>query len=114
MSAQNDNRRGGRMAIVIGIDLGTTTLTALAVELPAGRVQAWATAATGATSSGPEVDEVFGRARFALAETVEKLGRDIREVVGIGITGQQHGVLMVGNELRGSSPFWNWQDRSFD
>lgn len=102
------------MAIVIGIDLGTTTLTALAVELPAGRVRAWATAASGNTRSGHEVDEEISRALGTVRDVVAKIGPEVREVAGIGITGQQHGVLMVGDDLRALSPFWNWQDRTYE
>src|SRR5439155_12008085 len=39
------------------------------------------------------------------------VGGRIGELAGIGLTGQQHGVVVVGPGLVPRTPFVNWQDR---
>jgi sugar (pentulose or hexulose) kinase len=46
-----------------------------------------------------------------LSEVVKRLGEKGHEVAGIGITGQQHGIVIVDNALEPLTPFVNWQDR---
>ena len=107
------------MPITIGIDLGTTTLTALAVDLDGGAVLARRTRPTAAETTAT-ADKARGFAEWdadqVTAVAVECL-RDVvaglqgREVVGIGITGQQHGTLLIDRTGRAISPLVNWQDR---
>jgi sugar (pentulose or hexulose) kinase len=95
------------VAITIGIDLGTTTLTALAVEVPSGCVKTWATA-----PSRGDANELIRAALWVIGECAENLGRSVREVAGLGITGQQHGVVLVDRRLGTISRFYNWRDET--
>ncbi len=112
------------MPIVLGIDLGTTTVTALALDADSGDVLGCRTAANQAETTAP-ADRARGRREWdvrgitaagcdCLRAVAEQLGDRRREVAGIGITGQQHGVVVVGADLAPLTPFVNWQDRRGD
>ncbi|MBY0229740.1 MAG: hypothetical protein K2W96_10710 [Gemmataceae bacterium] len=81
-----------------GIDLGTTTITALAER--GGEVLARRTVPT--PKEAVEIGEAARRA-------VRGLG--VEGIEAVGITGQQHGVLVVDASLSPLTPFVNWQDR---
>jgi sugar (pentulose or hexulose) kinase len=109
------------MTAALGIDLGTTTITALALDLATGDILARATAPNRAESPST-ADRGQGRsewdaqviARIAcscLAEVAKKLGGRVRDMAGLGITGQQHGGVIVDGKLRPLTPFIGWQDR---
>jgi sugar (pentulose or hexulose) kinase len=109
------------MSIVLGIDLGTTTITALAVDASSGDILACRTSPNQAEITAP-ADKARGRSEWdarRMAETAcacvrgmaERLGEHRRELGGIGLTGQQHGVVLVDADLAPQTPFINWQDR---
>lgn len=141
------------MPITLGLDIGTTTISAVAVDLGTGQVQATVTLANDAECTSAE-DRGRGRSEWdagrmaeaavaTVRECVGRLGEGTTgglesprhrgicglesplhaadsggtephrhaEVVGIGVTGQQHGVVLVDAGLRPVSPFINWQDR---
>jgi sugar (pentulose or hexulose) kinase len=108
------------MSVVIGIDLGTTTITTLALDTQTRDILATATVPNTAeiTSSA---DKARGRSEWdarAVAETAcaclrdvtRRMGAGWSRLAGLGITGQQHGVVVVEN-LRPLTPLVNWQDR---
>src|SRR5262245_38933259 len=108
------------MPITLGVDLGTTTITALALDISSGEVLARRTCPT--TELTHPDDRVRGRyeaephamtaaACGCLRELGEVLGRRRRELAGIGITGQQHGVAVINDGLSAETPFIGWQDR---
>ena len=112
------------MPIVLGIDLGTTTITALALEADGGEVLACATAANRAEVTAPadrargrrewDVRRIAGAGCDCLRAAAEQLGDRRGEIAGVGITGQQHGVVVVDTGLAPLTPFVNWQDRRGD
>jgi sugar (pentulose or hexulose) kinase len=112
------------MPTVLGIDLGTTTITALALDAESGDVVACRTAPNQAEITTPadrgrgrrewDVRHIAGAGCDCLRGVAEQLGDRRREVVGLGITGQQHGVVVVGERLGPLTPFVNWQDRRGD
>jgi sugar (pentulose or hexulose) kinase len=103
------------MSVVIGIDLGTTTVTALALDARTGDVVATATVPNAAEITSA-ADKARGRSEWdarAIAETACACLRDVAGRVrpaGLGLTGQQHGVVVV-DDLRPLTPLVNWQDR---
>jgi sugar (pentulose or hexulose) kinase len=106
------------MPLVVGLDLGTTTLTAVALDPAAGGLAACHTAPTPGRLPGAEagrsewdVTAVAERACGCLRGVAEGLGPRRAEVVGLGLTGQQHGVVLVDESLRPLTPFVGWQDR---
>jgi sugar (pentulose or hexulose) kinase len=86
--------------ITLGVDIGTTTITALAWD--GERVVA---SETVANDGGEDADRMIARALDALHAVAG------RPVAAIGATGQQHGVVLVDPALRPLGPFVNWQDR---
>ena len=109
------------MPLSLALDLGTTTITALAVDLENGEVVARTTTANNAELTSPEhkargwsewdANRISKLAMLALQSLAEQLGARLREAAGIGLTGQQHGVVLVDEAFTPSCPLINWQDR---
>jgi sugar (pentulose or hexulose) kinase len=109
------------MSIIIGVDLGTTKITALALETGSGDILACATAANQAEITS-KADKATGFSEWeplriadiackCLGQLAGQIAGRKSELLGIGITGQQHGVLVVDEGLRSLTPLINWQDR---
>jgi sugar (pentulose or hexulose) kinase len=109
------------MPAVLGIDLGTTTITALAVESGSGNILACCTLPNAAETTSP-ADRARGRSEWdirrmaeagcaCLGEVANRLGEHRHHLAGLGITGQQHGCVVVDAGLNPLTPLVNWQDR---
>jgi sugar (pentulose or hexulose) kinase len=109
------------MPLVLGIDLGTTKLTALALDTRSGDIVANGTMPNRAETTSPvdkaqgfsewNVDGIAEQACSCLRTVTEQLGNRQRELAGLGITGQQHGVVLVNETHVPLTPLINWQDR---
>src|SRR4051812_20173069 len=108
------------MSVIIGIDLGTTTITSLALNAESGDILATVTVPNRADITSP-ADKARGRSEWdavaiaetacaCLRETAHRLGAGWSRLAGLGITGQQHGMLVVDG-VQPLTPFINWQDR---
>jgi sugar (pentulose or hexulose) kinase len=108
------------MSIVVGIDLGTTTITALALSAESGDVIATATVPNTAETTSP-ADKARGRSEWntraivdaacaCLRQVSQRIGANWARLTGLGLTGQQHGMVHA-DEKQPLSPFINWQDR---
>src|SRR3569623_1142669 len=114
-------RRSRRIAmpLVLGLDLGTTTITALALDVHSGAIVARLTLANGAEIVGPQTsgrsewdaERIAAAALEALHRVADAVADRASELAGIGLSGQQHGVLLVDPSLKPQGPFINWQDR---
>src|SRR5436305_385914 len=114
-------REGSAMPVVLGVDLGTTSITALALEADGGDVLARCTRPNQAEITSP-ADKAHGRSEWdilqmaiaacsCLRNVAEQLGDRRRDLAGLGITGQQHGVVLLDSALNPHQPLINWQDR---
>ena len=109
------------MPIVVGVDLGTTKITSLALDAASREVLAVGTAANDSSVTSDadrsrgrsewNADRIVSQGLACLKGVAEQLGRRAATVAGIGITGQQHGVVLVGPHGKLASPLINWQDR---
>jgi sugar (pentulose or hexulose) kinase len=109
------------MPIVLGADLGTTKITALALDTESGDVLACHTAANRAETTAPadkargysewDAGRIVATACECLRGAAGQLGGRRGELAGLGITGQQHGVVLVDDRLAPLTPLINWQDR---
>jgi len=109
------------MSVVLGLDIGTTTITALALDAKSGLTIARHSVANKTEIIKPSVDPqgrsewdaalILQRAVDCLREVAQELGARVSDVSGLGITGQQHGVVLVDQNLQCVTPFINWQDR---
>ena len=108
------------MNVLLGVDLGTTTITAVALDANSGEICARSTRPNQAEITAL-ADKALGYSEWdagRIADTGSRCLGDIRskldgqnaEVAGIGITGQQHGVVLHDD---GSAPplLINWQDQ---
>lgn len=103
------------MPLVLGLDLGTTTITALALDTDTGEVAGRRTKPNHYERT-PQRRKVLGfsewdhhaictAAEVCLGELLEELAARRHEVKALAVTGQQHGVVVSGVGLI------NWQDQ---
>ncbi len=108
------------MAHYIGIDLGTTSITALLLDTHSGDVIVRETMVNDTETTSAE-DRLRGRSEWDLDRMVSKVFQVLRTVSGrmsddhrlegIGVTGQQHGMVLLDDRTQISRPFIGWQDR---
>ena len=102
--------------MLIGLDIGTTSLSAIALNPATGRQVAHRTVANRAGYSPAP-----GRTELDLTRLYELTVQCLAEVValtdvahtaiqGIGVTGQQHGVALIGPDALPAAPAITWQD----
>lgn len=109
----------GGMGLTIGLDVGTTNLGAVVLDVDTGRLLARATVPnTASRNPAPgraELDlaALEGLVVEALRRVVDACPRDAGRVRGIGITGQMHGVALLrpGRDPEPFGPAITWQDR---
>ena len=109
------------MPTLVGVDLGTTKITSIAVDASTGAIVAIGSAANDANITSEadrarsrsewQAEKILAAACRCLTTMSQQLGSGVHDVVGIGVTGQQHGMLVVDSDLRPVSPLINWQDR---
>ena len=110
------------MPILIAIDLGTTKITCIAVDGQSGQLIIMESAPNTAKLANP-AQQTAGHSEWdatgivqiglkCMKAVVAQLGSRAGDVVGIAITGQQHGVVVVDSQSdRPFTPLINWQDR---
>lgn len=97
----------------IGIDIGTTTISAVVLDIAGGETAGVYT--IGNASDIPS-DFVWEKIQDAeriterVLELLDSLFRQYPEVKAIGITGQMHGILYVDADGNAVSPLYTWQD----
>ncbi len=98
---------------VIGLDMGTTTLSAVVVDSDSGampkvmNIPNGAALPSGARFERLQDPEVVARRALGLVDTL----RREYDVAAIGLDGQMHGILYVDTEGRAVSPLYTWQDQ---
>ena len=104
--------------ITLGIDSGTQSTKTIAVDLETGQILASAQKAYGMVEGLPpghlEQDPAvwIDAVESTLAEVVGALGARRSEVVGIGVSGQQHGLVVLDAEDQVVRPAKLWCDTS--
>ncbi|CAG7621124.1 Glycerol kinase [Paenibacillus solanacearum] len=100
------------LMIVIGLDIGTTSICGVALNLPEGRVAH--------TIRHPNDSALPGTAGAEqdperIMQIVERLLQQLLalypDAAGIGIAGQMHGIVYTGQDGQAVSPLYTWQDR---
>jgi sedoheptulokinase len=99
--------------IVFGLDIGTTSISGVALELPGGKLLRSVTRPSGAWlhSDGVRAEQDPDRIMRTVRDIVQEFTAMYPNAAGIGLTGQMHGVLYVDRSGRAVSPLYTWQDR---
>jgi xylulokinase len=103
------------MALLVGVDVGTSGLEAIAVDSERGTVEASASREYPLSTPHPgwaEQDpQDFADAAFeALRELSQKLGRRAADVRALGLTGQMHSAVLLDDEQEPVRPAILWCD----
>lgn len=102
----------------IGIDIGTTTICGILMDVASGTVLMTQTLPNDAALAAPV------RAPYARLQDPEKIWQKVHEIYQtflhqvcetadiscIGLTGQMHGILYVDDKGQAVSPLYTWQD----
>lgn len=99
--------------ISIGIDIGTTTVCAVATDITSGEVAKSTTVENGSFINGCQPFERIQNAELILKKAIGLIDDIINEfgsVCSIGITGQMHGIVYLNAEGKPVSPLYTWQD----
>ena len=95
----------------IGIDIGTTSICGIVIDLDTGDIIKSRTENSNAFLSGSaewekiqSVEKIIGRSTEILDSLVEK------DVVSIGVSGQMHGMVYIDSRGNALSPLYTWQD----
>lgn len=102
----------------LGVDVGTTTITALVLDLVDATIVARATTANDTEITSAE-DRRLGRSEWDPDQILDRVKKAIRLVVAdggsdieaVGVTGQMHGMLVVDEAGGSVGPFIGWQDQ---
>ena len=100
----------------IGLDIGTTSISAVVLDTESGALLAQhsvanrAAIAAGAGRAEVDLARVQALAVEALAGITAEAGVDAAQIRGIGMTGQQHGVAFVDDAAAPAGPAITWQD----
>ena len=102
--------------IFLGIDCGTQSIKTIALDWESGEILASAQKTygfvpnlpTGAMEQDPK--DWIEAAEQSIGEVIVKLGALKEEVRGIGVSGQQHGLVVLDQEDRVVRPAKLWND----
>ncbi len=104
-------------ALAVGVDIGTTTVSAAVVELDSGKQLEAYTIPHGASK---ETEDGFASEQdvsilLAKAEgLLDRIEKSHSNIVCIGITGQMHGIAYIDGDGKPVSNLMNWQDKRAD
>ncbi|MEA3407146.1 MAG: FGGY family carbohydrate kinase [Chloroflexota bacterium] len=103
------------MSLYVGLDVGTTTLSAVILDAASGRLVVSCdhdNTASITASSRAELDLMALRALIVdlLAQTVREVGERREEIRALGVTGQMHGVALLSPDAEPLGPAITWQD----
>lgn len=102
---------------VIGLDIGTTTISAIVLDTETGRLVDSVTVANTSPIKSEYPWEHAQNADVILA-SIEGILADFKAkhspIKAIGLDGQMHGMLYVNAEGKAASPLYTWQDKRGD
>lgn len=101
------------MSTLIGLDIGTTSISAVAADSRTGALLRSVTVPNDSALPSPDgvsrLQNPVPIAKAALA-LKESLSAEFSPVDAIGVTGQMHGILYLNRAGRAVSPLYTWQD----
>lgn len=100
--------------IFIGLDIGSTTLSAVAIDADTHTERDRVTVTHQATLPSPYPwEHIQDPIRLAAlgCDMIDSLCSRHQHVAGIGLSGQMHGIIYTDAAGKAVSPFYTWQDR---
>ena len=104
------------MSILLGLDIGTTKLCAVAIEVNSGQMLSVHSASANADlisehdAFEQDVSAITATAFRLLGEVIGSLPNK-HDISGLGVTGQMHGVLVSDQQAHAYTPLITWQDQ---
>ncbi len=96
---------------IIGIDIGTTAVCGVVLDAETKQVLQSKTVNSNAFLEGKPFERIQSVDRIvSLADEILN-GFVNTETVGIGVTGQMHGIVYYDNDGKAVSPLYTWQDK---
>ena len=103
--------------LCIGLDIGTTTISAVVIDVVSGSLLESVTKPNSATIKTSHLYERLQDPNKIIATAtsiLDDLLENFPEVAGIGLTGQMHGILYTDKNGQAVSPLYTWQDARGD
>ena len=102
----------------LAIDIGSSTVAAVIIDLDSKSVVGSASAVNTAEITSPD-DKKIGRSEWDLEVMTELAVKNAADLItttsadpaAIGVTGQQQGLQLLDNDLNAASMFISWQDQ---
>ncbi len=96
----------------MGLDIGTTTLSAVVVDMESGAVAQSMTEPNEGALAGEAFEQLQDADRIWLQAQgiLDRLTSAWPDIACIGLTGQMHGLLYADAQGRAASPLYTWQD----
>ena len=97
----------------LGLDIGTTTISAVIVEMKGRKIErAYTIANESFIRSGPEWEKIQNpdiilRKVFKL---LDEILEEYQDIFVIGLTGQMHGIVYLDKNGKNISHLYTWQD----
>ena len=101
----------------LGIDIGTTTISAVVVDMDTQKVEKSYTISNNSFLATSHVWEKLQNPAVIIAKAknlVDSILEEYTEIERIGMTGQMHGIVYLDKEGSAISPLYTWQDRRCD
>ena len=102
---------------VLGIDIGTTTISAVVMDMDTQKVEKAYTINNNSFLAAGHVWERLQNPAVIIAKAknlVDSILEEYTEIERIGMTGQMHGIVYLDKEGSAISPLYTWQDRRCD
>ena len=101
----------------LGIDIGTTTISAVVMDMDTQKVEKAYTINNNSFLAAGHVWEKLQNPAVIIAKAknlVDSILEEYTEIKRIGMTGQMHGIVYLDKEGSAISPLYTWQDRRCD
>ena len=101
------------MRVALGLDIGTTSLCCIAVDIENGEILKSDTVPNDSFIKSEKSFEKIQNPEIIIEKILgllEKYTFDFDDIASIGITGQMHGILYLDSNGKSVSPLYTWQD----
>ena len=102
---------------VLGIDIGTTTISAVVMDMDTQKVEKAYTISNNSFLAAGHAWEKIQDSAVIITKAknlVDSILEEYPEIERIGMTGQMHGIVYLDKEGNAISPLYTWQDRRCD